>query len=581
VGLIVDAENPLWRWAIPFTMPDNDVVEIDARTMTVSRYYPRLGTINLGLAVRPFTSEIYVANTEARNKERFEPVLRARFVQNRVSRVRPLGGGRTIWELNGDQPARETSLAQPTAMVFDPLGRFLFVAAFGTDRVGVLNPDTGAVLARIPVGPVTGSDVDPRNKRGPRGLALHSLSPVLYVLNRISNTISVVNTQARAEVAEIPVGSFDPTPAVIRNGRGFLYDAKLSGNGSGSCVACHIDADMDMLAWDLGDPGGDMSFVEQAGVTHPMHPMKGPLTTQSLRGLADSLPLHWRGDRADFNAFNGAFSSLMGGSTLPDDDMKAFTAFINTVRYMPNPNQNLDRTLPDSLNGGNPNAGRATFLFDPYKLDIRCNSCHFSTPGPGSNGFIQNFEGQDQPVKVAQLRNVYQKTYYTPVEGGQSIGGFGLLNDGTVANPFVLFSQRNFGRFSNDTVKKQNLSAFVMCFDTGTAPAVGYSRTVRADNLNDLALLREWITLQFQAAAGNIDLTARGMIDGQLTGLLYRPATNDYVPDTQADSPVTRAQLVEFIRQGGILTVMGVPPGSGRRIGIDRDMDGIPDRDDQ
>jgi hypothetical protein len=291
--------------------------------------------------------------------------------------------------------------------------------------------------------------------------------------------------------------------------------------------------------------------------------------------------LHWRGDRKDFNAFNGAFSSLMGGSALSEEDMHAFTAFIDTVRYMPNPNQNLDRTLPDSLNGGNPNLGRATFLFDPYKPGVRCNSCHFSTPGPGSSGFIQNFPGQDQPVKVAQLRNVYQKTYYTPVDGGQSIGGFGLLNDGSVPNPFTLFSQPNFGRFSNDTVKKMNIAAFVMCFDTGIAPAVGYSRTVWADNVNDLALLGDWITLQLQAAAGNIDLIAKGTINGRLTGLLYRPATADYVPDVQPGSPLTRTQLVELIKRGDIVTVMGVPPGSGRRIGIDRDMDGIFDQDDR
>jgi YVTN family beta-propeller protein len=79
---------------------------------------------------------------------------------------------------------------------------------------------------------------------------------MLYVLNRISNTISIVNLSSNTVTAEIPTGSFDPTPVAIRNGRGFLYDHKLSGNGTGACASCHIDAEMDLLAWNLGNPDG-------------------------------------------------------------------------------------------------------------------------------------------------------------------------------------------------------------------------------------------------------------------------------------------------------------------------------------
>ena len=36
------------------------------------------------------------------------------------------------------------------------------------------------------------------------------------------------------------------------------------------------------------------------------------MTTQTLRGLQDMEPFHWRGDRQNFQHFNGAFVSLMG-----------------------------------------------------------------------------------------------------------------------------------------------------------------------------------------------------------------------------------------------------------------------------
>ena len=109
----------------------------------------------------------------------------------------------------------------------------MWVAAFGTDRVAKVAAN-GTVIGFIEIGPATGSQVDPANKRGPRGLALNAKAQRLYVLNRISNTISVVDTAQRTVIAEIPTGTFDPTPTVIRNGRGFLYDAKLSGNGTGA-----------------------------------------------------------------------------------------------------------------------------------------------------------------------------------------------------------------------------------------------------------------------------------------------------------------------------------------------------------
>src|SRR6185436_14198183 len=120
----------------------------------------------------------------------------------------------------------------------------------------------------------------------------------------------------------------DPTPPAIRNGRDFLYDAKLAGAGLVSCASCHIDAEMDLLAWDLGNPQGNMEtntakisasqllIPGGASSNFVFHPMKGPMTTQTLRGLRGLDPLHWRGDRTNFFHFIGAFSGLLGGPGL-------------------------------------------------------------------------------------------------------------------------------------------------------------------------------------------------------------------------------------------------------------------------
>lgn len=141
---------------------------------------------------------------------------------------------------------------------------------------------------------------------------------------------------------------------------------------------------------------------------------------------------------------------------------------------------------------------------------------------------------------------------------------------------FTFLSRPVFGSFANDTLRKNNLSAFVQCIDTGTAPATGYGRTVRATTL--AATATDWTLLESQAAAGNIDFVLRGLFAGARHGFRYRPATNNYASDQAGLGPLTRAELQAAIGTGGaVMTLLGVPPGTGERIGVDRDQDAIAD----
>src|SRR5262249_30584319 len=152
----------------------------------------------------------------------------------------------------------------------------------------------------------------------------------LYVLTRFDNSVSVIDTTNSNEIAHLPL--YNPEPPNVVDGRPLLYDATFtSSNGEASCSSCHIFADFDSLGWDLGNPDdivrnnpnpGGPIFGAQA-----FHPMKGPMTTQTLRGMNSHGPMHWRGDRtgayaapnvqpnsggfdehAAFEAFNVAFA---------------------------------------------------------------------------------------------------------------------------------------------------------------------------------------------------------------------------------------------------------------------------------
>jgi len=466
--------------------------------------------------------------------------------------------------------------------------------------VAQVDADSGSIIARIELNPnAPGSIANPRTKRGPRGLALKPGSAV-YVANRISNTLIVIDLPSLSVLREIPIGSYDPTPIAIREGRGFLYDAKLSEARLVSCASCHIDAEMDLLAWDLGNPGGNMETnrIKVAGSqTIPgfpngvfsnvvFHPMKGPMTTQTLRGLNGLDPLHWRGDRTNFLHFNGAFDGLLGGPVLSAADMVAYRDYINTIRFQPNPNQNLNRTLPATFAGGDPTAGRNAYVGTNYAsllgvIQLNCNVCH-ALPNGTDRGFTPAQALQEpQDFKVPQLRATYQKMHLTNAPGAPSINGFGLVHDGSDQSLFAFLSRPVFGPLSTDAVQKQNISAFVQCLDTGMAPAVGYARTINSNNVNSTSISNDWSLLEAQAAGGtNIDLIVKGIVDGQRRGFVYVAASNHYRTDKLLLTPLTRAALVTKISAGGIITVMGVPLGTGLRSGIDRNFNGVLDGDE-
>jgi len=567
VALIVKATDPKWSKYITFKMPDNDVAVITTGSSpSVAGYYSGVGTINLGLAINPSTGDLFVANTDALNLTFFEPKLRGHWVNNRVTRIQVATGQITPFDLNPNinynilpnPAALKIALAQPTNVAFDPSGQFMYIAAFGTDRVAKVDTN-GNVLSFVEVSLPGGSGAkaDPKHKRGPRGLALNAAAQTLYSLNRISNTISIIDTSRMAKSGEIPMGA-DPTPNLIKQGRGFLYDAKLSGNGTGACSSCHVDADMDHLAWNLGDRSGNMTQVDQHGQIFKFHPMKGPMLTQTLRGLLNLSPYHWRGDFANFATFNINFDKLMGNAEISNSDMATFTTFINSVLFLPNPYENLDRTLPNSLAGGNPNAGLRDYLtiHGTGSRRLTCNNCHTADPGPGSNRLLSAC-CPPQPMKVPELRNIYQKLLYTR-HNAESIDGFGMEHDGHFSTAPDLLA---LSLFHYTPQEKTDLIAYLLCFDTGTAPAVGYTITLTAANVNAKKQQSDWATLQSQAAAANIDLIARGTVQGQIHGLLYQPSQNTYISDSH--TRFTQAQLQALIRNGDTLSFMGVYPGSG------------------
>lgn len=440
----VDELGRDWSNGVRFNLPDSDVFIVDAESLETVATASRMGAILFNMAVNLQTGVLYVSNTEARNEIRFEgpgihasdvkpsgvpPTVRGRLHEARITLID--GGAVLPRHLNkhipyGTSPMpadiKAKSLATPLGMAVSSDGTTLYVAAFGSAKIGVF---TTASLADDSFVPDASAQI-PVAGGGPTGLILDESLNRLYVLTRFDNAVVSIDLTSRTELQRLPL--YNPEPQSIVEGRSFLYDATLtSSNGEASCSSCHIFGDMDDLAWDLGDPDGEVlpnpnPFI--TGSRQPFHPMKGPMTTQSLRGLAHHGPMHWRGDRtgghespprdpldedAAFKAFNVAFDGLLGHDTgeLTDEKMQKFTDFILQLTYPPNPIRQLDNALrPDEAEGR-----RFFFLSPGADLTGPCEGCHRLDPAMGFFGSDgqSTFESEPQEFKVPHLRNVYQK----------------------------------------------------------------------------------------------------------------------------------------------------------------------------
>jgi DNA-binding beta-propeller fold protein YncE len=607
-GRWLDAVGRDWSGTVKFELPDLDVFAIDAAAPVPvpTASFAHAGTVLFNMAVNPVSGKVYVSNTEARNEVRFEgPGLAfgTTTVQGHLheARITVLDGANVLpRHLNkhidySQRPAppgvKEKSLAQPLEMAVTSDGTTLYVAAFGSSRVGVF--DTAALESDTFV-PSASSHIAVSGG-GPTGLVLDEARGRLYVLTRFDNAISVVNAAVGLEEAHVRL--HNPEPAVIVQGRPLLYDARhTSSNGEAACASCHVFANLDDLAWDLGNPD-DVVLNNPIPVKIPaididpnFHPLKGPMTTQSLRGMARNGSMHWRGDRtggndpggdpfdedAAFKKFNVAFPGLLGrDAELTADEMQAFTDFILTVTYPPNPIRRLDNTLNDNQQEG------SDLYFGPITDALfNCNGCHTLDPGAGAFGTQghSTFEGETQMFKVPHLRNAYTKVGMfgrpSDVPRGPQIRGFGFLHDGSIDTV-----RRFLGAsvFTLTNAEQNDLERFVMVFPSDMSPIVGQQVTLDAGNA--AVVINRLDLLLARDDALECEVVVKGTIDGEARGG-YRLPDGTFQLDRAGDvrtDPDLRA-LAATPGQG--LTYTCVPPGSGLRIGVDRDEDGVFDRDE-
>jgi DNA-binding beta-propeller fold protein YncE len=645
----VDELGRSWDDAVKFSLPDKDVFVINAmlpipkQIQGSAGFFSGVGTVLYNMIVNPVNGKVYVTNTEALNENRFagpgqfaNKTVQGHFSENRITVLNPLSGNVTPRHLNrhidfstccANLPnlENELSLALPQEMAITADGKTLYVAALGSDKIGVFNT---ASLEQNTFGPNNTSRIAITGG-GPTGLVLDEHRDRLYTSTRFDNGISIIDTQTRNEIGHISM--FNPEPASVTTGRRFLYDAsRTSSHGDSACATCHVSGDTDHLAWDLGDPDGNVQaatgpfrFIFDP-TTMDLHPMKGPMGTQSLRGMANHGPMHWRGDRTGgfnepsaqpnsgsfdeqeaFRQFNEAFVGLLGRSSqIAPADMQAFTDFALQITYPPNPIRALDNSLTSDQQ-----QGRDLYFNKPATIGLKCNFCHVLDPAgnaefgvtrPGFFGSDGTYVGGELPqtLKIPQFRNLYQKVGmfgfprdillnpdHSDANTGDQIRGFGFIHSGAIPSVFQFISAlgfvqddvifpnpEGFPRNEEGIKQRRQIEAFLLAYDSNMAPIVGQQVTMRLDNAG--ASGQRLNLFIARAKLGECDLVVHGRVLGKLRGFVFR---NGEFKGDRNNSPTLSATALKLLAliPGQELTFTCVPPGSGTRMGIDRDLDGV------
>ncbi len=157
--------------------------------------------------------------------------------------------------------------------------------------------------------------------RNPRGLALSPDGKLLYVVNRLDDSISVIDTSAAKVLSTIDLGGPKNIDA-LRRGERLFYTADFAFQGQFGCSNCHIDSTIDGLQWDLEPDGFGKDIVDN----------------RSLENLAGTEPFKWNGGNPDMPTECGPRTEkfFFRSQSFTQQQLTDVVTFVYALPYRPN-----------------------------------------------------------------------------------------------------------------------------------------------------------------------------------------------------------------------------------------------------
>jgi DNA-binding beta-propeller fold protein YncE len=581
---------------LPMAIPDRDVFVFDTANEALLNTANNVGTLLYGLAVSG-NGTIFVSQTDARNLLNgghgdVLASLDGRMFDNEIAKVTCSGSScsTTATNLEPGGTTHENSLATPYGIALSGNDATLLVTAAGASRLASFDTGTMALLDVIDVGAI------------PKGVAFdapNSASGTAYVLNTLGNSVSKISVAADGTFALLAtrgVGT-DPTPAKIRNGNIAFNSAFASTTGNHSCGSCHPDGNTDQLLWRIG------GSCEAIGCD----PGDEPRSTMPIRGLRNTLPLHWDGTLGDpFGGGNGSVGLNGAGGTSCtlgdlDGDHDCFLAlvqaslsgvmcdqsgacpntgltvaqrddmatFLASVSYPPARSRRLDDTLSDDsdtadLNGIATSArqGFADFFTDvggngePRTCADSNGGCHALPLGVATNSSTLN--GFDAPTMRGLTDRFLQFSMGpTAAIGIQALANLGGTLGSDPLEEEIAWSAATgfqevttfgaaFGVFQAVYgMRPPNLFQMFEEASTGYSGALGRQVTLNTATASLPAVQTLLTALEDADARGVVNLRGRALRNGAGTDLSYDALNDRYLVGNGSTTLVQAALLSE------------------------------------
>jgi len=222
----------------------------------------------------------------------------------------------------------------PFAVAFSPEGRLLYVVNSGSNDLSVVDLESALGVGHVSLGD------------NPRGIVVTSDGDRAYVLNALSNDVSILDLEGLAELRRISVAD-TALPPDVQRGKVLFFSSdrpELARDQWVSCASCHLEGGHDGRTWPFAD---------------------GPRNTPAIRGLADSAPFHWSGDRVDLLDFQDTITGVQGGTGITTNELSDLAAFLGFGGFEASPYRLLDGSLSSAAEDGLQVFGAAG-----------CGSCH-------------------------------------------------------------------------------------------------------------------------------------------------------------------------------------------------------------
>lgn len=334
--------------------------------------------------------------------------------------------------------------ADPYDVVVHPNGRYAYVSHAGADIVSVIDlNEIRALLSEASEEDLLNFSnhlglssryVMKRIKTGsnPRGLEISPDGKLIYVMEQMTDHISVIDTKKMEVINTIDLGGPKRITAARKGGQLFR-NAGHTFHEQYSCYTCHPDGHEDGLTYDLTGSGKNFANV------------------QTLRDLEGTAPFKWNGKNVSVYMQCGIrFSKFVTRTeSFTPENLDALVAYIKReLTHPPNLHISPNGALSEAQKRGKSIYER-TMTNDGREIPVkdRCITCH---NGVNYSNFemadVGTLKDNDDPTRYdsPNLNNVYESAPY--------------LHDGSAATLeeiWTKFNDHDKHGVANDMTKDQ------------------------------------------------------------------------------------------------------------------------------